>query len=254
MSMGAAKPRLTDKRRVGGSRVRRQQLKGAGEHAAGAIVRGAGSIRLLGAVCRVLIPPPLPPAAPAVPHSLPSLSHNSLHCPASFADVMSCVAGAHARGGLQVNVTAPKGAEIMGNIVCSRPARVLVSFASDSPSRVDRRKLRQVSGRAFCCFAQCHAHTLTIAPTHARKHNTQKVVAEVAGVELESVFVSLPSSPGKALPGTPVPTLSRSISQKSVTKSVGAGVGDESPVVLFEVMVDSSDHQACTLFPCHPLM
>ena len=27
--MGAAKPRLTDKRRVGGSRVRRQQLKGA---------------------------------------------------------------------------------------------------------------------------------------------------------------------------------------------------------------------------------
>ena len=104
------------------------------------------------------------------------------------------------------------------------------------------------------CFAQCHAHTLTIAPTHARKHNTQKVVAEVAGVELESVFVSLPSSPGKALPGTPVPTLSRSISQKSVTKSVGAGVGDESPVVLFEVMVDSSDHQACTLFPCHPLM
>lgn len=168
--MGAAKPRLTDKRRVGGSRVRRQQLKGAGEHAAGAIVRGAGSIRLLGAVCRVLIPPPLPPAPPAVPHSLPSLSHNSLHCPASFADVMSCVAGAHARGGLQVNVTAPKGAEIMGNIVCSRPARVLVSFASDSPSRVDRRKLRQVSGRAFCCFAQCHAHTLTIAPTHARTH------------------------------------------------------------------------------------
>ena len=150
--------------------MRRQQLKGAGEHAAGAIVRGAGSIRLLGAVCRVLIPPPLPPAPPAVPHSLPSLSHNSLHCPASFADVMSCVAGAHARGGLQVNVTAPKGAEIMGNIVCSRPARVLVSFASDSPSRVDRRKLRQVSGRAFCCFAQCHAHTLTIAPTHARTH------------------------------------------------------------------------------------
>ena len=99
-----------------------------------------------------------------------------------------------------------------------------------------------------------HTHDRSHARTHARKHNTQKVVAEVAGVELESVFVSLPSSPGKALPGTPVPTLSRSISQKSVTKSVGAGVGDESPVVLFEVMVDSSDHQACTLRPCHPLM
>ena len=179
---------------------------------------------------------------------------------------MSCVAGAHARGGLQVNVTAPKGAEIMGNIVCSRPARVLVSFASDSPSRVDRRKLRQVSGRALAlhdadpigqallrAMSCTHTHDRSHARTHARKHNTQKVVAEVAGVELKSVFVSLPCSPGKALPGTPMPTLSRSISQKSVTKSVGAGVGDESPVVLCEVMVDSSDHQACTLRPCHPL-
>ena len=155
--------------------MRRQQLKGAGEHAAGAIVRGAGSIRLLGAVCRVLIPPPLPPAAPAVPHSLPSLSHNSLHCPPSFADVMSCVAGAHARGGLQVNVTAPKGAEIMGNIVCSRPARVLVSFASDSPSRVDRRKLRQVSGRALALHdadpsGQALLRAMSCTHTHDRSH------------------------------------------------------------------------------------
>ena len=64
-------------------------------------------------------------------------------------------------------------------------------------------------------------------------------------MELQSVFVSLPSSPGKALPGTPVSTLSRSIIRKSVAKRVGAGVGDESPVVRFEVLVDSSDHQAC---------
>ena len=99
-----------------------------------------------------------------------------------------------------------------------------------------------------------HTHSRSLPPTHARKYNTQKVVAEVAGVELKSVFVSQPFSPGKALPGTPMPTLSRSISQKSVTKSVGAGVGDEGPVVLCEVMVDSSDHQACTLRPCHPLM
>ena len=155
--------------------MRRQQLKGAGEHAAGAIVRGAGSIRLLGAVCRVLIPPPLPPAAPAVSLLFAlALAH--------FAPLPPVVCSCHIlRGGcrctwtVQVTVTAPKGAEIMGSIVCSRPARVLVSLASDSPSRVDRRKLRQVSGRALALHdadpsGQALLRAMSCTPTHARSH------------------------------------------------------------------------------------